>query len=534
VNTAPKSLLQTPAGHIWKSIGIHPHHGINVFLSALQSENSCGIGEFLDLLPVLHFCMNAGLGVIQLLPLNDSGYDPSPYNALSSVALNPVYLSLHCLPGLEDEKPECAALLEKLSSLKAYSLLPRVAYRDVLIAKIRWLKDYIDLFKEQLLSNQEFKLFKDGNPWVETYAMFKVLKDKFDHASWESWPNEYQKFDSNQRSSFIAEFKDSIDFFSLLQFLCFSQLKQIRNFADRHGLLLMGDIPILVSRDSVDVWNLPHLFELQFAAGAPPDIYSSEGQYWGFPLFNWEAIRLDDYRFWRERMRFANEFYHLYRIDHAVGFFKIWGIPIGEPGSRGHFIPADPAQWIPQGEHLLSMILASSSMLPIAEDLGAVTKEIRECLSRLGIPGTKVLRWMRNYDDHKEYLLFNQYPPLSLSCVSTHDSETLTLWWCDCKEEAEAFAQFKGWEYIPLLDDEKRLQILKDSHATTSLFHVNPLQEYFAFFPELVADDPNDERINIPGKFLPTNWTYKYHTPIELWSKHKQLQLVFKEVLTKK
>lgn len=533
MNIDLNSLLQTPAGNAWRNIGIHPHHGINVYLSALHSIDSCGIGEFLDLLPVMNFCMNVGFDVIQLLPLNDSGYDPSPYNALSSLALNPIHLSLWALPWLQEKQEHRPPLLEKLSSLRAYSLLPRVAYRDVLATKIRWLREYFDFFRAAIATDQEFQLFKDAHPWVETYALFKTLKEKFDHASWESWPTDYQKFDSNKRSQLIEEFKDSIEFYSLLQHLCFMQLKQLRSFADRHGLLLMGDIPILVSRDSVDVWHVPQLFNLRFAAGAPPDFYCKEGQYWGFPLFDWEAMRLDDYRFWRERMRYASEFYHLYRIDHAVGFFKIWGIPLGKASSYGHFVPSDPTRWISQGEHLLSMILASSNMLPIAEDLGAVTKEIRVCLARLGIPGTKVMRWMRNYDDHEEYLPYDQYPPLSLCCVSTHDSETLTLWWCDFVEEAKAFAKFKGWDYIPILDEEKRLEILKDCHASPSLFHINLLQEYFAFFPELIAKDPNDERINIPGKLLPTNWSYKYHTPIEVWTKHQPLQLLFKEILAK-
>lgn len=527
------ALMQTPAGHAWRIVGAHPHHGIDIFLSGLHSSNSCGIGEFLDLLPVMNFCLNVGFDVIQLLPLNDSGYDPSPYNALSSLALNPVYLSLHSLPRLETKDEQCLSLIEKLNPIKAYSLLPRVAYRDVLAAKIRWLREYFDFFREEFAADPELQLFKNGNPWVETYALFKALKEKFDHASWENWPQEYQKFDSDKRTLLIEEFKDAVEFYSLLQYLCFTQLKQVRSFADRHSLLLMGDIPILVSRDSVDVWHVPQLFDLHFAAGAPPDFYCEEGQYWGFPLFNWDAMRLDDYRFWRERMRYANEFYHLYRIDHAIGFFKIWGIPIGKASSYGHFIPSDENRWIPHGEHLLNMILASSNMLPIAEDLGAVTNEIRGCLTKLGIPGTTVVRWSRNYNDHKEYLPYDQYPPLSLCCVSTHDSETLTLWWCDLQEEAEAFAKFKHWDYVPLLDQQQRLEILQDCHATPSLFHINLLQEYFAFFPELIAKDPNDERINIPGKLLPTNWSYKYHTPIEVWSAHKPLQTTFKKILTK-
>ncbi len=120
---------------------------------------------------------------------------------------------------------------------------------------------------------------------------------------------------------------------------------------------------------------------------------------------------------------------------------------------------------------------------------------------------------------------------MSLSCVSTHDSETLTLWWHDSTEEAKEFAKFKEWTYTPDLSQEERLTILRDSHRTPSLFHINLLQEYFALFPELIAEDPHEERINIPGKFLPTNWTYRYHTPIEVWTEHKSLQKTMKAML---
>ncbi|MBS3904594.1 MAG: 4-alpha-glucanotransferase [Simkania sp.] len=524
-----ESLLQTPAATAWRKIGTQPHHGIDVFLSALHSKNSLGIGEYLDLIPVIHWCKEVGFDVVQLLPLNDSGFDPSPYNALSSCALNPIYLSLHCLP-LAESSPH---LLEKLESLKPYSLLPRVAYRDVLSAKIKWLREYLEIFKTELLTNHDYQTFKAGHPWVETYALFKALKEHFDQASWETWPTSYQHFDAVRRTALLEEFKEPIEFYTVLQYFSFLQLKEVRTYAETQQVLIEGDIPILVSRDSADVWQAPQFFDLTLAAGAPPDTYTLEGQYWGFPIFNWEIMRQDDYRFWRERLNNAAEFYHLYRIDHAVGFFKIWAIPLNEPSSKGSFISADESHWIPQGEHILNVMLASSDMLPLAEDLGAVPDQVRTCLTQLGIPGTKVIRWEREYTTTKNYIPYNKYPLLSLTCVSTHDSETLTLWWDNNPEESKAFAKFKGWTYATSLDYDKRLDILRDSHGTPSLFHINLLQEYFALFPELVAEDPNEERINIPGRLQPTNWTYRYHTNIDTWTTHKPLHQALRTLLHK-
>lgn len=522
-----ETLLQTPAGAAWRKVGIEPHHGINLFLSALHSKTSLGIGEYPDLIPVMLWCEEVGFNVIQLLPLNDSGFDPSPYNAISSCALNPIHLSLYHLPWIES----CPQLIEKLASLKGYSVLPQVAYRDVLSHKIKWLKEYFGTFKNEFLSDRDYQAFKAKHPWVETYALFKALKEHFDQTSWETWPGEFQAIDASRRSALLEEYKEGVEFYTLLQHLAYLQMKEVHAFADNHHILLEGDIPILVSRDSADVWHAPQFFDLTLAAGAPPDAYAKEGQYWGFPLFNWEEMRQDDYRFWRERLHNAEQLYHLYRIDHAVGFFRIWGIPLNESSSKGAFVPPDTEKWIPQGEHILNTMLASSEMLPVAEDLGSVPNEVRACLTRLGIPGTKVIRWERDYQKNGTYIPYSDYPTLSLTCVSTHDSETLTLWWQDTCEEAEAFAKFKGWTYSTPLSQEHRLAILKDSHTTPSLFHINLLQEYFALFPELIASEPNEERINIPGKVLQTNWTYRYHTDIETWTTHNPLKETLREIL---
>ena len=297
----------------WKKIGMRPRHGIDIPLFSLRTYKSCGIGEFLDLILLIDWCHERGFEVIQLLPLNDSGNDPSPYNALSSCALHPIYLSLGNLPGRP--KPLSGSSLNNL---------PRLSYLEVLTLKLNFLRQYFTNEGEKIASSTSFKQFVEKSPWLIPYALFKVLKDKLQHTPWTTWPQKLKIPDLNQLQQ---EHGAEIEFYLVLQYLCHLQLQEARAHAISKGILLKGDIPILISQDSVDVWSKPHLFNFALAAGAPPDAYNREGQYWGFPLFNWEDLKASDFLWWKERLKAAAQYFDLYRIDHVVGFFRIWAIP---------------------------------------------------------------------------------------------------------------------------------------------------------------------------------------------------------------
>lgn len=491
----------------WNRIGRKHHHGIAVSLSSLRTKKSCGIGEFLDLPPLIDWCAEIGLDTIQLLPLYDSGNDPSPYNALSSVALNPIYLSLAALDG---------SSLEPFAPL---TQLDRVFFADVRTKKMDWLRGHFERhFDPQSPSYLEFLA---AHPWVDPFSRFKTLKKKYDQKNWIHWP----KDDTTP--------PDPIDvsFYSYLQYLCHLQMRQVRAHADKKKVFLKGDIPVSLSPDSADVWAEPHLFDLTVAAGAPPDFYNKQGQRWGFPLFNWDAMKRDNYRWWRRRLQSASEYFHLYRIDHVVGFFRIWAIPETKKASEGFFVPQNPDLWPEHGRSLLEMMIDASPMLPIAEDLGTIPKYVPEILKQLGICGTKIIRWERRWDTDRNYIPYDQYEPYSLTSVSTHDSDTLTQWWDHFPEEASAFARFKRWTYQPGLAREQRFEILRDSHHTASFFHINLLQETLALFPPLVWPNPEDQRLNIPGTQLLTNWTYRYRVTIEEMVAHPELTATFKELI---
>lgn len=490
----------------WGKIGFKPHHGIAIPLSSLHTKKSAGIGEFLDLIPLIDFCRLVHFDTIQLLPINDTGSDPSPYNAISSCALDPVYISLHALP-------DAGALWEELSSLQAFNPQERVSIFDVKQKKIAWLYRYFQQVFPTVSKSHPYQDFlREHHAWLSAYVRFKSLKNAYKGTHWKHWPS----------GAFHTTPADT-DFYSFLQFLCFSQMEKVRAYATTDGCFLKGDVPILLSPDSADVWAHQHLFHLDLVAGAPPDYYNRLGQKWGFPLFNWDAMRKERFAWWKQRLSIVGKLYHIYRIDHVVGFFRIWAIPENKEALEGHFVPEDSRLWEAHGRELLQMMLDASPLLPIAEDLGTIPKEVGPVLKELKICGTKVIRWERRWHDGKEFIPLNEYEPLSVTTLSTPDSDTLAMWWEKYPEESKLYAEKKNWTYHEKLSQEERFSLLWDAHHSSSYFHINLLQEYLALFPELVSPRPEDERINIPGTILPTNWTYRIRPSIEEMCAHTLL-----------
>ena len=509
------TLPQNAAFH-WSLVGERAHHGIVLPLFSLRSENSSGIGEFTDLLPMIEWCQSIGWDVIQLLPINDTGRESSPYSALSANALNPIYLGLSSLPHVM----ETPSLKKQLKPLQYLTDTARIPYQEVFEKREAFLREYFSLHAKPFLSSFAYKNFIDQHSWLHAFAEYKALKIAHDWKSWESWPRFLER-----------PVKEEIDYHLFIQFLCFKQFAEVKAHAKKHGVLLKGDIPILISRDSADVWHERTLFRLDLSAGAPPDMFSAEGQNWGFPLYKWEEIEKNDFAWWRERLRVASVLYDLYRLDHAVGFFRIWGVPLGMPARSGRFVPEEVSSWAIQGEGILKRILQMSPMLPIAEDLGVVPDEARAILRSLQIPGTKVMRWERAWKQDKRFLSPKEYPPYSMTCVSTHDSETLALWWMNNPEDVRTLCTSKGWTftYEPSINQLK--EILYDCHHSRSLFHINLLQEYLQLVPHLSWINPEDERINIPGTISDKNWTYRFRPYVEEIVKNPQLHATMRGLI---
>lgn len=427
--------------------------------------------------------------MVQLLPLYDTGDDPSPYNAVSANALNPIYISLHALPGIP---------LEPLQKLNA---LERFDYSFILKAKLALLKAHFQENRNTFNKEKE-EAFLIRFPWVNAYAQFKS-QDAPEDKSFYIW----------------------------LQSIAYGQMHAVKMHAESKKVFIKGDIPILVSPQSIDVKTHLDIFDLSLIAGAPPDFYNEEGQRWGFPLYKFEAQVANGFAFWKERLRSAKEIFHLYRLDHIVGLFRAWGIPPGKKPIEGHYVPEERYKWRYQGETQLKTLIEASSMLPVGEDLGIIPYETREVMAALGIPGTKVIRWERDWTGDLHFIPYADYPVASMTTVSTHDSEPVISWWKYHPTDAEAFAHFKGWHYTSHLSEQHQIDILRDSHTTPSLLHINLLQEYLSLFPDLQYADESLWRINTPGTVSPLNWSVRYRPFIEELQEHLALSQLMKGLI---
>lgn len=512
---AVRYIQNSPAKHCWKSLGTLPKHGIAVPLFSLHTQHSCGIGEYLDLLPLISWCRQQGFQIIQILPINDSGEDNSPYNSLSSVALNPLYLSLSHLP----YTPQLPCLRDKISIMHQLCQLPYIHYTKVREAKWEFLHKYYHHAAQMGdLKQEEFQIFCEKEQyWLRPYVVFRAIKQHLNNAPINNWPKYYT--DIKNFSDIEQQFSYECKFFSYLQFLCFLQMSQVKAFADDNQIFLKGDLPILISKDSCDVWYYRQFFCSSGSVGAPPDIYNAEGQNWHLPIYNRWNLKKDNYLWWKARLRYAENFYSIYRLDHISGLFRFW---VWNAKGEGRFEPEHPEEYIEQGTDILTHLLKASRMLPIGEDLGSVPNDIKQTLFKLGICGTRIPRWERNWDNDGRFVPFNAYPPLSVTSLSTHDSDTLALWWRHSPREAQDFAQFLGIPFTPTLSEEDQRYILQVSHQTSSIFHINLLNDYLSLCPDFVSKNLQYERINIPGSISKSNWVYRVRPSIETLATHEQ------------
>ena len=338
----PAKGVHVAVNDIAASFPVRPWRGAGVAVPvfSLKTEESFGVGEFNDLKKLVDWAVRTGQNIIQLLPINDTTMtrkwqDSYPYNAVSSFALHPQFLHLPDA-GVRNDKAY-RALRDELNAL------PKIDYERVNDEKDRLLrKAFATRGKKDLGSASYASFVKENEAWLLPYAAFCVLRDSFGTADFQTWGS-FSSYSPAAVGAFAEEHRDEIDFYFWEQFLLDAQLKDAVRYAHLHGVALKGDLPIGVSRTSADAWASPKLFNMDSQAGAPPDAFSADGQNWGFPTYNWDAMRADGYAWWKARLRKMNEYFDAYRIDHILGFFRIWEIPIPyKSGLMGHFSPALP------------------------------------------------------------------------------------------------------------------------------------------------------------------------------------------------
>ena len=325
---------QTP----WKGAGT----AIPVF--SLRTESDFGVGDFYDLKEMVDWAAAAGQTFLQILPINDTTMtgtwvDSYPYKANSIYALHPMFLRLEAIGELKDKKRR--EYYENLR--KELNALPEVDYERVNKAKAEYCREIFASDGAKTMASPEYKAFIEKNGhWLLPYAAFCVLRDRFGTPDFNKW-GEYAVYSADVQAKVQAEAQTEIDFACYLQFHLDAQMRHVHEYANSHSIALKGDIPIGISRTSADAWVDPRLFNLDCQAGAPPDDFSVLGQNWGLPTYNWEEMSLDGFAWWKARFAKMAEFFDAYRIDHVLGFFRIWQIPMDAiHGLLGYFNPALP------------------------------------------------------------------------------------------------------------------------------------------------------------------------------------------------
>lgn len=452
--------------------------GVLVPLFSLPGEY--GIGDIDSLYKFVDKMANLNVQIIQLLPMNAvSEGETSPYSSISSFAINPLYISLDRLPFVA-KNIEKAIIIDKVDYKAAYRIKFQVFNES-------W-QGFLSK-ASQLQKNQFKKFKKDFKKWLEPYTIFHCLMSQNKKAFWD-WDESVQNLIGGQE--WYKENSLSVDFFAYLQWITFTQWKDLKSYAQEKKVKLMGDLPLYVSKNSSDYWSRPKLFKKGVHAGVPPDMYSEDGQDWGNPIYDWEVMKKDKFLWWKERITWMKEFFDLVRIDHVRGLYSYWEVPDGS-------LPKDVKDWTPGPGAALFESLKETGMELIGEDLGDIPKEVEEWMKKIKLPGYKV--FLFGWGEYKadNYRFIENYPKNTLACTSTHDSES---YW----EFLEALTDEQVYElgtYLGIKSDERftlediRKRSIKKLLNSKSDYVIIPLQDILA----------KGIRINLPGSISDENWS---------------------------
>jgi 4-alpha-glucanotransferase len=442
--------------------------GLLAPLFCLRRDGDLGVGDVGALRELIDWAGNAGIGFIQLLPVTESGPDHSPYNAISSVALDPIYLDLAPDHAADVTASDIDGLFdgEDLLALRG----PSIDYTAVVRVKTRRLRHSFERFWSHArggAGRADFERFRrDEAGWLDEFVIFRWLMELAGGSpAWDRWPAEFgtgptaRRFVEAERRRNPAAVDRELAFFAWVQWLAASQWRRVRAYADQRGVQLMGDVPIGVSYHSADVFFRPHLFHLDWSGGSPPesayreDLFTCRwGQNWGVPLYNWEAMKAEGFAWWRQRVRKSTEIFEMFRIDHVLGFYRFYAFP-WRPERNGEFLPLSidqaavragnrmprfhpnddssaegAASNCEHGDQLLEMVQeAAETAIVLGEDLGVVPDYVRPHLLSRGIAGFKIPQWEEPANGGAPH--GSDFPACSLATFATHDLPPIrTLW----------------------------------------------------------------------------------------------------------
>lgn len=468
--------------------------GIAVPLFALASRSGWGIGEFADLPVFARWLTAAGQSLVQILPVQEMPpVESSPYSAMTAMALDPIYISMRELPdfaGLGGELALDAAERAEVARLQGSS---RVEYSAIRRLKYPWLRRSFDRFLRLEVARgtvraRRFEAFVLSQAWwLREYALFRALHALHEELPWTSWPEPLARADAAALGEARRALDQEISYRSYLQWIAAEQWSDAKRLA--WPVRVFGDLPFMISADSPDVWARQNEFRFDSTIGAPPDAYSETGQDWGLPPWRADVMAGNDFAWMRSRARRTGDLYDGFRIDHLVGLYRMYVRPI-DKSLLAFFDPADEPSQTALGETLVT-ILSGAETLPdvIAEDLGSIPDFVRESMTRLELPGLKVLRWEKHWDqDGTPPIDPAEYPECSVATTGTHDIEPIA-------------ATPEG------ATEAERETIVQALLSAGSCLTLLPLQDAFGW----------PDRINTPGVVDDVNWTWRVPWPVDTW-----------------
>lgn len=530
---------------------LSPHKklaGVLCPVFSIRTEEDLGIGDTEGVRQLIDWCHRHGIGLLQLLPINETSDDNSPYNAISSLALEPLTIAVSPahLPDLpvtkyrEIAKP--AVLAELRRGAVKYPQVKKLKRELLWAAFESFLKHH---WQKQTDRAAGFRAWLGENgDWISDYALFRVLmEDYHDWPTWDEWPADRQNpkrawtwvlsLPPSQRDAYA----ERILFRMYVQWIAYTQWMAVKEYGTKQKVLLMGDIPFGVNRYSSDVWANRAIFDLDWSGGCPPekvfkvDPFTEKwGQNWGIPLYKWDVSRQRNHDWWRIRVGNIHKTFHLFRIDHVLGFFRIYSFP-WQPKDNARFLPLTEAEAakltggrLPhfqpysddtpegaafnqkQGEELLTMVKeAAGDTAVVAEDLGVVPPYVPKSLEKLGIPGYKIPHFLREKDG--SFVPSKTYPVLSLATPATHDHDPIAKMWRDlnARGDKEELARWMTWCGHP---DEPPPSEFTDQVHQMILRAVMQTPSWLAVF--LITDVFGSEaRFNVPGAVSEGNWSWR-------------------------
>lgn len=452
----------------------------------------------------LCFLQEAGQRLWQMLPIGPTGYGDSPYQTFSAFAGNPLLISLDLLEG--------EGLLDRRTLGERRFREGLAAYETASALKSALLQQAFERFRREASAAQRarFEQFSEENAaWIDEFSLFMALKKKHHQVAWAEWEPCFRDRDPQALEGFRESERSLIEFHRFTQYLFFQQFAALREEAHRRHIRLMGDIPIYVAWDSSDVWAAKHLWRLtpsghpELQSGVPPDYFSADGQLWGNPIYRWEEMKADGYRWWIDRFAAAFALFDLARVDHFRGFQAYWAVP-GEDrtAARGEWLPGP-------GAALFEAVEKALGRLPIiAENLGVITPEVEAIRGRFGFPGMAILQFAFGADPQAPEFKPHNYPREIVAYTGTHDNDTTCGWWASTgagdstRTAAEiALEHDHALRYLGLTSpDEIHWRFIRALMASVAHTVIFPAQDLLGLGSEA--------RMNMPST-LGGNWLWR-------------------------